>query len=154
MENKNCSCFTNILKVIDVAKELGYITAPEGSIIDIDKIGLYNPEQLVIITTGSQGESMSALARMSTGEHRKVTITPEDLVIFSSSPIPGNEKSVGKLIDELQKLGAEVISDDLAYIKNNLEEKKNVYRHNYVKLGFLINTIALDYAYMLKNKNK
>ncbi len=104
----------SVLKVIDVAKELGYITAPEGSIIDIDKIGLYNPEQLVIITTGSQGESMSALARMSTGEHKKVTITPEDLVIFSSSPIPGNEKSVGKLIDELQKLGAEVIYNQLA----------------------------------------
>ena len=75
----------SVLRVIDVAQELGYISAPEGSIIDIDKIGLYNPEQLVIITTGSQGESMSALARMSTGEHRKVTITPEDLVIFSSS---------------------------------------------------------------------
>ena len=104
----------SVLRVIDVAIELGYITAPEGSIIDIDKIGLYNPEQLVIITTGSQGESMSALARMSTGEHRKVTITPEDLVIFSSSPIPGNEKSVGKLIDELQKLGAEVIYNQLA----------------------------------------
>jgi len=104
----------SVLKVIDVAQELGYISAPEGSIIDIDKIGLYNPEQLVIITTGSQGESMSALARMSTGEHRKVTITPEDLVIFSSSPIPGNEKSVGKLIDELQKLGAEVIYNQLA----------------------------------------
>ena len=104
----------SVLRVIDVAKELGYITAPEGSIIDIDKIGLYNPEQLVIITTGSQGESMSALARMSTGEHKKVTITPEDLVIFSSSPIPGNEKSVGKLIDELQKLGAEVIYNQLA----------------------------------------
>ncbi len=104
----------SVLRVIDVAQELGYISAPEGSIIDIDKIGLYNPEQLVIITTGSQGESMSALARMSTGEHRKVTITPEDLVIFSSSPIPGNEKSVGKLIDELQKLGAEVIYNQLA----------------------------------------
>ena len=104
----------SVLRVIDVAQELGYITAPEGSIIDIDKIGLYNPEQLVIITTGSQGESMSALARMSTGEHKKVTITPEDLVIFSSSPIPGNEKSVGKLIDELQKLGAEVIYNHLA----------------------------------------
>lgn len=104
----------SVLRVIDVAQQLGYITAPEGSIIDIDKIGLYNPEQLVIITTGSQGESMSALARMSTGEHRKVTITPEDLVIFSSSPIPGNEKSVGKLIDELQKLGAEVIYNQLA----------------------------------------
>ncbi len=104
----------SMLNVINVAKELGYIDLPEGSIIDIDKIGLYNSEQLVIITTGSQGEPMAALSRMAAAEHRKVTITPDDLVIFSSSPIPGNEKSIGRVIDELQKLGAEVIYNQLA----------------------------------------
>ena len=104
----------SMIRVMGVAKELGYLTAPEGTFIDIDKIGLYNPEQLVIITTGSQGESMSGLARMSQGEHRKVTITDKDLVIFSSSSIPGNEKSIGKVIDELQKIGAEVIYNQLA----------------------------------------
>lgn len=104
----------SMIRVMGVAKELGYLTAPEGTFIEIDKIGLYNPEQLVIITTGSQGESMSGLARMSQGEHKKVTITDKDLVIFSSSSIPGNEKSIGKVIDELQKIGAEVIYNQLA----------------------------------------
>ena len=104
----------SMLNVINVASELGYIDAPEGTLIDIDKIGIYNPEQLVIITTGSQGEPMAALSRMSMGEHKKVTVTPDDLIILSSSPIPGNEKSVGRVIDELEKLGAEVIYNQLA----------------------------------------
>ena len=104
----------SMLNVITVASELGYLDAPEGTLIDIDKIGIYNPEQLVILTTGSQGEPMAALSRMSVGEHKKVNITPDDLIIFSSSPIPGNEKSVGRVIDELEKLGAEVIYNQLA----------------------------------------
>lgn len=104
----------SMLNVMQVSQELGYINVPEGTIIDIDKIGIYNPEQLVIITTGSQGEPMAALSRMSMGEHKKVQITADDLVIFSSSPIPGNEKSVGRVIDELEKLGAEIIYNQLA----------------------------------------
>lgn len=104
----------SMLNVIQVAGELGYLNAPEGTIIDIDKIGIYNPEQLVIITTGSQGEPMSALSRMAMGEHKKVQITADDLIIFSSSPIPGNEKSVGRVMDELEKLGAEIIYNQLA----------------------------------------
>ena len=104
----------SMLNVLQVSQELGYITMPEGTLIDVDKIGMYNPEQLVIITTGSQGEPMAALSRMSSGEHKKVQITPDDLVIFSSSPIPGNEKSVGRVIDELEKLGAEIIYNQLA----------------------------------------
>lgn len=104
----------SMVNVMQVSQELGYINVPEGTIIDIDKIGMYNPEQLVIITTGSQGEPMAALSRMSMGEHKKVQITADDLVIFSSSPIPGNEKSVGRVIDELEKLGAEIIYNQLA----------------------------------------
>ncbi len=104
----------SMLNVVQVSQELGYMTMPEGTLIDIDKIGIYNPEQLVIITTGSQGEPMAALSRMSIGEHKKVQITADDLVIFSSSPIPGNEKSVGRVIDELEKLGAEIIYNQLA----------------------------------------
>jgi ribonuclease J len=104
----------SMVNVIKVGTELGYITAPEGTIIDIDKVGIYNPEQLVIITTGSQGEPMSALSRMAVGEHRKIAINPDDLVIFSSSAIPGNEKSINRVIDELEKLGAEVIYNQLA----------------------------------------
>ncbi|MEG0073701.1 MAG: ribonuclease J [Clostridia bacterium] len=103
----------SMLNIISVASRLGYITMPEDTLIEIDKVGIYNPEQVVIITTGSQGEPMAALSRMAAGEHRKIHITSDDLVIFSSSPIPGNEKSVGKVIDDLQKLGAEVIYNEL-----------------------------------------
>ncbi len=113
-KRKVAVCGRSMLNVIKVGTELGYITAPEDTIIDIDKIDIYNPEQLVIITTGSQGEPMAALSRMSAGEHKKVTITADDFIIFSSSPIPGNEKSVSRLIDELEKLGAEVIYNQLA----------------------------------------
>lgn len=104
----------SMINVLAVSQELGYLNAPEGTLIDIDKIGMYNPEQLVIITTGSQGEPMAALSRMSVGEHKKVQITPDDMIIFSSSAIPGNEKSIGKVIDELERLGAEVIQNQIA----------------------------------------
>ncbi len=104
----------SMVNVLGVSQELGYLNAPEGTIIDVDKIGMYNPEQLVIITTGSQGEPMAALSRMSAGEHKKVQITPDDMIIFSSSVIPGNEKSIGRVIDELEKLGAEVIYSQIA----------------------------------------
>ena len=104
----------SMVNVLSVSQELGYLNAPEGTIIDIDKINLYNPEQLVIITTGSQGEPMAALSRMSAGEHKKVQVTPDDMIIFSSSAIPGNEKSIGRVIDELEKLGAEVIYNQIA----------------------------------------
>ena len=104
----------SMVNVLAVSQELGYLEVPEGTIIDIDKINNYNPEELLIITTGTQGEPMSALSRMSAGEHKKVQITPDDLVIFSSSAIPGNEKSIDKVIDELEKLGAEVIYNQLA----------------------------------------
>ena len=104
----------SMANTIKIGYELGYITAPEGTIIDIDKIGQYTNNQLVILATGSQGQSNSALARMSAGDHKKVTITSDDLVILSSSAIPGNEKNVGKVIDELEKLGAEVIYNQLA----------------------------------------
>ena len=104
----------SMVNVLAVSQELGYLNAPEGTIIDIDKIGMYNPDQLVIITTGSQGEPMAALSRMSVGEHKKVQITPDDMIIFSSSAIPGNEKSIGKIVDELERLGAEVIQNQVA----------------------------------------
>jgi len=96
--------------------ELGYINLPENVFIDIDMIKNYTDDQLVIITTGSQGETMSALTRMATGDHKKVTITPNDLVIISANPIPGNEKSVSKVIDQLMKIGAEVVYSALADI--------------------------------------
>ena len=107
-------CGRSMVNMIDTARELGYIDCPEDLFIDIDMIGTYNDEQLVIITTGSQGEPMSALTRMAAGDHRKVTITPNDLVIISANPIPGNEKFVSKVVDDLMQTGAEVVYSALA----------------------------------------
>ena len=86
-----------------------YLKAPEGEIIDIDEAHNYTPDKIVIITTGSQGEPMSALTRMAMNDHKKVDIMPGDTVIISATPIPGNEKLVSRTIDHLYKLGADVI---------------------------------------------
>ena len=94
---------------MNVAKDLGYLDIPEGVLIDMDEIDDYAPNRLVLITTGSQGEEMSGLSRMAAGTHRRVTITNRDLVIISATPIPGNEKLVSNVIDDLFKIGAEVI---------------------------------------------
>ena len=109
-------CGRSMINMIDTAMELGYINVPDHVFIDIDMIKNYPDEQLVIITTGSQGETMSALTRMAAGEHKKVTITPNDLVIISANPIPGNEKYVAKVIDDLMKIGAEVVYSSLEAI--------------------------------------
>ncbi len=113
-KRKIAVCGRSMINMITTARELGYITCAEDVFIDIDQIGVYNDEQLVIITTGSQGEPMSALTRMAAGDHRKVKITPNDLVIISANPIPGNEKFVSKVIDDLMQIGAEVVYSALA----------------------------------------
>lgn len=95
--------------VVTIAAELGYIKIPEGILVGIDQINRYPSDKMVVVTTGSQGEPMSALYRMAFSEHRKVDIGPNDYVIISATPIPGNEKMVGKVVDELLKQGAEVV---------------------------------------------
>ena len=102
-------CGRSMINMINTAKELGFIKCPDNLFIDIDMINNYTDNQLVIITTGSQGEAMSALTRMATGTHKKVKITQNDLVIISATPIPGNEKYVSKVIDDLMQIGAEVV---------------------------------------------
>lgn len=102
-------CGRSMINMITTARELGYIECPDNIFIDIDMINNYTDDKLLIITTGSQGETMSALTRMASGTHRKVKITPNDLVIISANPIPGNEKSVSKVIDSLMQIGAEVV---------------------------------------------
>lgn len=99
----------SMINVLQTAIDLNYIRVPKGMLVDIDKIGKIPPEELVIVTTGSQGEPMSALSRMASNEHRQVTITPQDLIIISANPIPGNEKLVGRVVNELMKAGANVI---------------------------------------------
>jgi ribonuclease J len=99
----------SMVNVISVAMELGYIQVPEGLLVDIDAIGRYPQDKMVIVTTGSQGEPMSALTRMAFSDHRNVEIGPNDFVIISANPIPGNEKTVQRVVNELMKLGAEVV---------------------------------------------
>jgi len=102
----------SMVNVIGIANELGYIRIPENTLIDIEELKDYPPEKTVLITTGSQGESMAALSRMADGNHRKVSIGPNDVVIMSSHPIPGNEKAVDRVINELSIKGAEVLFQD------------------------------------------
>lgn len=101
-----------MINIINTARELKYLQVPDNTIIDIEEMKNYEDSQLVLITTGSQGESMAALSRMAASIHKKVTIKPGDTVIFSSSPIPGNEKAVSKVINELSMKGANVIFQD------------------------------------------
>ena len=102
----------SMVTIIDIASELGYINIPEGTLIDIDQLKNYPPESTVLITTGSQGESMAALSRMAASIHKKVSIMPGDVVVLSSTPIPGNEKAVANVINELSSKGAKVICQD------------------------------------------
>lgn len=102
----------SMVNTISIAQELGYINIPENTLIDIEQLKNYPDEKTVLITTGSQGESMAALSRMASGTHRKVHIMPGDVVVLSSSPIPGNEKAVSKVINELSIRGAEVVFQD------------------------------------------
>ncbi len=103
----------SMVNIISIASELGYLTLPDNILIDVDQLRSYPDEQTVIITTGSQGESMAALSRMANGTHRKISIKPNDTIVFSSNPIPGNEKSVTGIINELMMKGADVIFQDV-----------------------------------------
>ncbi len=102
----------SMVNVIGTASELGYINIPEGTLIDLEEMKNYPEEKMVLITTGSQGESMAALSRMASSIQRKVSIMPGDLIIFSSHPIPGNERAVSKVVNELSMKGAKIIMQD------------------------------------------
>ncbi len=118
----------SMVNVITTAAELGYLRVPDQTLIEIDQVKNYPDEQLVLITTGSQGESMAALSRMAANIHKKITIKPNDAIIFSSHPIPGNEKAVSKVINELSMKGAKVIFQD-AHVSGHAcqEEIKLIY---------------------------
>lgn len=103
----------SMINYMSVAGELGYVKVPEGVIIDIDLLNRYPKEKVVLVTTGSQGEPMSALSRMAYSEHRKVEVGPEDFIIISANPIPGNEKTVSSVINELLKLGCQVVYESM-----------------------------------------
>lgn len=118
----------SMVSIMDIASDLNRLSIPENTLVNIDEIKNYPPEKTVLITTGSQGESMAALSRMANGTHRKISVGAGDTVIFSSNPIPGNEKAVTKIINELLFKGADVIFQD-AHVSGHAcqEELKLIY---------------------------
>ncbi|MBE6729916.1 MAG: ribonuclease J [Ruminococcaceae bacterium] len=103
----------SMVNVVNIAAQMGYLNLPDNILIDIETIKRYTPEQLVIVTTGSQGEPLSALHRMSVGEHRQLELIPGDMIIISATPIPGNEKTVGNVVNELMRRGANVVYEKM-----------------------------------------
>lgn len=133
-------CGRSMINVVTTAIRLGYLSFPEDTLIDIDRIKRYKPEELVIITTGSQGEPMSALSRIASSSHKKVEINEGDLVIISASPIPGNEKMVYNVINELFKKGAEVIYDALIdiHVSGHAKQEELKLMHRLTKPKFFV----------------
>lgn len=125
----------SMVNVVNISMELGYLKIPEGVLIDIDESNNYTPDKIVIITTGSQGEPMSALTRMAMSDHKKVDIVPGDTVIISATPIPGNEKLVSRTIDHLYKLGADVIYEKSngVHVSGHASQEEIKMMHNLVR---------------------
>ena len=144
----------SMVNVVNIAKELSYLKAPEGEIIDIDETHNYTPDKIVIITTGSQGEPMSALTRMAMNDHKKVDIMPGDTVIISATPIPGNEKLVSRTIDHLYKLGADVIYEKSngVHVSGHASQEEIKLMHNLVRPKFFI-PVHGEFRHLIKHAN-
>ena len=144
----------SMVNVVTIAKELGYLKAPDGEIIDIDETHNYTPDKIVIITTGSQGEPMSALTRMAMSDHKKVDIMPGDTVIISATPIPGNEKLVSRTIDHLYKLGAEVIYEKSngVHVSGHASQEEIKLMHNLVRPKFFV-PVHGEFRHLIKHAN-
>lgn len=142
----------SMVNVVNIAMELGYLNIPEGTLIDIDETNNYRPEQIVIITTGSQGEPMSALTRMAMSDHKKVGIVPGDTVIISATPIPGNEKGVSRTIDHLFKLGAEVIYEKSLgiHVSGHASQEEIKLMHNLLRPKFFM-PVHGEYRMLVKH---
>jgi len=143
----------SMVNVVNIAIELGYLKVPEGVLIDIEESKNYTPKQIAIITTGSQGEPMSALTRMSNSDHRQVTITPGDTVIISATPIPGNEKGVARTIDNLYKQGADVIYEKALgiHVSGHASQEEIKLMHNLVRPKFFM-PVHGEYRHLVKHK--
>lgn len=144
----------SMINVVNIAMELGYLRIPEGVLIDIDETNNYTAEQIVIITTGSQGEPMSALTRMAMNDHKKVDIMPGDTVIISATPIPGNEKLVARTIDHLYKLGADVIYEKSngVHVSGHASQEEIKLMHNLVRPKYFI-PVHGEYRHLIKHAN-
>ncbi|MGN0362046.1 MAG: ribonuclease J [Bilifractor sp.] len=141
----------SMVNIISIAQELGYLNVPENTLVDINQMRNYPDNQMVLVTTGSQGESMAALSRMAADIHKKVTIKPGDLIVFSSHPIPGNEKAVSNVINELYEKGAEVIFQDVHVSGHACQEDiKLIY--SLVKPKYAI-PVHGEYRHLIAQKN-
>ena len=142
----------NMVKNIEMALELGYLNVPEGVIIEAEMVNKYQPEQIVLITTGSQGEPLSALSRMSGGTHRQFSVGKGDFIIISATPIPGNEKMVTKVINGLMKLGAEVIYESMydVHVSGHAAQEELKLMLNLVKPKYFI-PIHGEYKHLKKH---
>ena len=142
----------SMINVVNIAMELGYLKIPEGVLIDIDETNNYSANQIVIITTGSQGEPMSALTRMAMNDHKKVGIMPGDTVIISATPIPGNEKLVSRTIDHLYKLGADVIYEKSngVHVSGHASQEEIKLMHNLVRPKYFI-PVHGEYRHLIKH---
>ncbi|MBR5582247.1 MAG: ribonuclease J [Phascolarctobacterium sp.] len=144
----------SMINVVNIAMELGYLNIPEGVLIDIDETNNYTADQIVIITTGSQGEPMSAMTRMAMNDHKKVGIMPGDTVIISATPIPGNEKLVSRTINHLYKLGAEVIYEKSngVHVSGHASQEEIKLMHNLVRPKYFI-PVHGEYRHIIKHAN-
>lgn len=151
-KRKVCVLGRSMVNVVNIAIELGYLIVPEGILIDIDEINNYPLSGIVIITTGSQGEPMSALTRMAMSDHRKVEIFPGDTVIISATPIPGNEKLVSRTIDYLFRQGAEVVYEAKSgiHVSGHASQEELKFIHNLVRPKFFI-PVHGEYRHLKKH---
>ena len=142
----------SMVNVVSISLEMGYLKVPEGVLIDIDEIRNYTNDKIVVICTGSQGEPMSALTRMSMGENRKVQIVPGDTVIISAAPIPGNEKMVSNTINHLYMLGAEVVYEKAngVHVSGHASQEELKIMHNLVRPKFFM-PVHGEYRHLVKH---
>lgn len=142
----------SMVNVVNIAMELGYLNIPEGVLIDIDQINQYPASAIVILTTGSQGEPMSALTRMAMSDHRKVDIVPGDTVVISATPIPGNEKLVARTIDYLLRQGADVVYEATSgiHVSGHASQEELKLMHNLIRPKFFI-PVHGEYRHLKKH---
>ncbi|SDF06077.1 ribonuclease J [Sporolituus thermophilus] len=142
----------SMINVVNIALELGYLRVPEGVLIDIDEINNYPPSSIVIITTGSQGEPMSALTRMAMSDHKKVEIMPGDTVIISATPIPGNEKLVARTVDYLFRQGADVVYEATSgiHVSGHASQEELKLMHNLIRPKFFV-PVHGEYRHLIKH---
>jgi ribonuclease J len=130
----------SMINAVRTATELGYLDIPKGHVIDVNEARNYTPSQLCIVTTGSQGEQMAALSRMAANDHRQIIVTPSDKIVISASPIPGNEKMISRVINDLLKLGAEVIYEGMmeVHVSGHAKEEELKLMHALIRPEFLM----------------